>query len=183
MGWGRILRDPARLGAVVVAVAVLTGLGAFTFRYGEGLSYFSADPKACANCHIMQPQYDGWQKASHHTAATCVDCHLPTTFAAKYLAKAANGWSHSKGFTLQDFAEPIRIKPGNSQILQDNCLRCHGSLVHGMLASATTAPDPVYCVHCHFAVGHGQTAGLGGTLRPTELPALDAPPIKPKDKP
>ena len=36
---------------------------------------------------------------------------------AKYVAKASNGWHHSKGFTLQDFAEPIRIKPRNSEIL------------------------------------------------------------------
>ena len=156
--------------ATVIAAAALSGLGAFTFHYGEGLSYFSADPRACANCHIMQPQYEGWQKASHHTVAACVDCHLPTSFVAKYAAKAANGWSHSKGFTLQDFAEPIRIKPGNSAILQDNCLRCHGALVHGLLDSSTTAPDALYCVHCHASVGHGQTAGLGGRMRPAELP-------------
>src|SRR5215510_3916814 len=98
--------------AIVLAVAlgILVGLGSFTFHYAEGLSYFSSDPKACANCHIMRQQYDGWQKASHHGVATCVDCHLPRSFFAKYLAKASNGWHHSKGFTLQDFEEPIRIK-------------------------------------------------------------------------
>ncbi len=61
-------------------VGVLIGLGGATVRYAEGLSYLSKDPEACANCHIMNPQYDSWQKASHHTAATCVDCHLPHEF-------------------------------------------------------------------------------------------------------
>jgi nitrite reductase (cytochrome c-552) len=36
----------------------------------------------------MRDPYDSWQKASHHSAATCVECHLPATFVAKYLAKA-----------------------------------------------------------------------------------------------
>lgn len=161
--------------ALAVSVGVLAGLGGFTFRYAEGLSYFSTDPAACANCHIMRPQCDAWQKASHHTAATCVDCHLPQAFFPKYMAKASNGWHHSKGFTLQDFAEPIEIKPGNSAILQENCLRCHGDTVHQMVEGARTDHDAVLCVHCHATVGHGQRAGLGGRLRAEELPPETAP--------
>jgi nitrite reductase (cytochrome c-552) len=83
----------------------------------------------------MQRQYDGWQKASHHGAATCVDCHLPHSFLAKYLAKASNGWHHSKGFTLQDFEEPIRIKPGNSAIL----LERGGQALVGLLDAVAAA--------------------------------------------
>jgi cytochrome c nitrite reductase small subunit len=169
-------RPPARRTLLLAAaVGVLAGLGGFTFRYAEGLSYFSTEPRACANCHIMRPQYDSWQKASHHTVATCVDCHLPQAFIPKYLAKATNGWHHSKGFTLQDFAEPIQIKPGNSSILQENCLRCHADAVHRMVAGARTDHDAVTCVHCHATVGHGERAGLGGALRPEELPTATAP--------
>jgi cytochrome c nitrite reductase small subunit len=92
--------------------------------------------------------------------ATCVDCHLPHTFIEKYIAKAENGYHHSKGFTLQDFHEPIMIKEKNSRILQDNCIRCHGDLVHGLAAGR--AREAVNCVHCHDAVGHGPRTGLGG---------------------
>jgi cytochrome c nitrite reductase small subunit len=151
--------------AATIALAVAVGLAGFTFRYAEGLSYFSTDPKACANCHIMQRQYDSWQKASHHGNATCVDCHLPTGFFAKYLAKASNGWHHSKGFTLQDFEEPIRIKPRNAAILQENCLRCHEPMVHDLIQNGA-----LECVHCHATVGHGERAGLGGPLRKDETP-------------
>ncbi len=153
---------------LAAALGVLVGLAGFTFRYAEGLSYFSTDPKACVNCHIMRRQYDGWQKASHHAAATCVDCHLPLGFVAKYLAKARNGWHHSKGFTFQDFEEPIRIKPGNGANLQENCLRCHEAMVHDLVAGARTDRDAVDCVHCHATVGHGERAGLGGPLREDE---------------
>jgi cytochrome c nitrite reductase small subunit len=139
-----------------LALGTAAGLGLFAFDYGEGLSYFSTDPTACANCHIMQDQYDSWQKAGHHQAAACVDCHLPHAFIPKYLAKADNGFWHSKGFTLMDFHEPIRIKERNGAILQDACLRCHGSFVHELvLGSRSLGADTLQCVHCHRNVGHG----------------------------
>src|SRR5215510_11840900 len=106
------------------------GIGGYTFRYAEGLSYFSAAPSACVNCHIMRPQYDAWQKSSHHTAAVCIDCHLPHDFFGKYLAKAENGYRHSKEFTAQTFAEPIAIQAPGREILQANCVACHDGLVH-----------------------------------------------------
>jgi cytochrome c nitrite reductase small subunit len=131
------------------------GLGTFTFDYGEGLSYFSTEPKNCANCHIMQAHYDSWQKAGHHQSATCVDCHLPAEGLGKWVAKADNGFRHSWAFTFQDFHEPIQIIERNSRILQDNCLRCHGDFVHDLTVGSTTAENPVFCVHCHSGVGHG----------------------------
>jgi len=88
-------------------------------------------------------------------AAGCVDCHLPHDLVGKYRAKASNGYHHSKGFTLQDFHEPIQIKPKNAAILQAACLRCHGDFVHDIVSGATTDRDAVTCVHCHRGVGHG----------------------------
>ena len=100
---------PIRLAWIAVLIGVLSGVGLFTFQYAEGFSYFSIDPRACVNCHIMQPQFDSWQKASHHAVATCVGCHLPQSGLSKWLAKADNGYRHSRAFTLQDFHEPIMI--------------------------------------------------------------------------
>jgi cytochrome c nitrite reductase small subunit len=147
--------------AVAVLLGAMVGLGSFTFLYGEGISYFSTDPKSCMNCHIMRPQYDSWSKSSHHAAAKCVDCHLPHTFIPKYIAKADNGYRHSKAFTLQDFHEPIQITPRNSRILQNNCVTCHSELVHPLVAGSSTATNAISCVHCHADVGHGPRAGLG----------------------
>ena len=147
---------PTRLWlAAALLLGVSAGVGLFTFHYAAGLSYFSTDPRACANCHIMNDEYASWQKGPHHGAARCVDCHLPHEVVPKLIAKASNGYHHSKGFTLQDFHEPILIKPRNSQILQDNCLRCHGDFVHDLVAGSTTDDRAVRCVHCHRGVGHG----------------------------
>ncbi len=153
---------------LAVLLGLFIGAAVFTFRYAEGLSYFSTDPAACANCHIMQPQYDSWQKSSHHTVAVCVDCHLPHDMAGKYLAKASNGYHHSKGFTLQDFEEPIRIKPPNEMILQENCIGCHQDMVHQLVPGSPTDADAVRCVHCHRDAGHGPTLGLGGPVTAKE---------------
>lgn len=161
---------PPRTAAVVAAVLVgaAAGLGGFVFRYAEGTSYLSADPKACVNCHIMQPQWDGWQKSSHHGVAACADCHLPHDTVPKYLAKAENGWHHSVAFTLQSFEEPIRIKGRNVESLEANCLRCHGELTHPQRSTARRSGDVIPCVHCHATVGHGEKAGLGKPLPPPE---------------
>jgi cytochrome c nitrite reductase small subunit len=150
--WGG-LSVPALVLCVLAGAAL--GTGAFTVRYAEGLSYLSNDPKACVNCHVMRDQYDGWQKASHHAVATCNDCHVPHEFVPKYLVKAENGFWHSKGFTLQDFPEPIRIRPVSSNILQANCVHCHHDLVNDILGHGATAGETTDCVRCHAAVGHG----------------------------
>jgi cytochrome c nitrite reductase small subunit len=144
-----------------VLLGILMGVGGFTFKYAEGLSYMSSDPKACVNCHIMRPEYDSWQKSSHHSVAVCVDCHLPHDVIGKYLAKGNNGYHHSKGFTFQDFHEPIMIKRINSNILQRNCLRCHEDMVQNLVAGAKSHGDSVRCVHCHQSIGHGEPTGMG----------------------
>jgi cytochrome c nitrite reductase small subunit len=156
-----------------VLLGILAGVGGFTFLYAEGLSYFSTDPEACANCHIMQAQLDSWQKSSHRGVTTCVDCHLPHDFVGQYLAKAENGYRHSAAFTLQNFPEPIRITERNARILQGSCIECHRDFVHNLIEGSTTDPDAVRCVHCHRSAGHGATAGLGGPERETEKGATE----------
>ena len=121
----------------------------------------STDPKVCVNCHIMQPQYDSWQKSSHHAVAACVDCHLPHGFVGKWFAKAENGYHHSKAFTLQDFHEPIMIA-GEEQ--PDPAGQLPALPRRARAPAARPAPDragEVRCVHCHRSVGHGEATGLG----------------------
>jgi cytochrome c nitrite reductase small subunit len=148
-----------RLGIfIAVMIGIVGGVGAFTFQYAEGFSYFSTDPRACVNCHVMQPHYDSWQKNVHHAWAKCVDCHLPHEGLPKLIAKADNGWRHSKAFTLDDYPDPIKIVPRNAQILQDNCIRCHGEMVGPIAAVHVGTQHDAQansCVQCHSDVGHG----------------------------
>ena len=153
----------ALLVALAALVGIVAGIAGYTFVYAEGLSYMSSDPKVCANCHIMRAEYDSWQKSSHHHVAVCNDCHLPRDVVRQYFAKALNGFNHSKAYTLQDFAEPIAIKPFNAQIVQDNCLACHRQLVQEAVMARGPAEE-ASCVHCHAGAGHGERTGLGGPI-------------------
>src|SRR4051812_25690810 len=165
-------RGSSLVWVLAVALGVSAGLGAYTFSYAKGLSYFGTDPRACTNCHIMEPEYAGWEKASHHDVAVCIDCHLPHSLVSKYLTKAENGYRHGKLFTTQTFEEPITIKPAGLAILQSNCERCHADLVHDIVGSAGSllpSGGGLPCIHCHWTVGHGERAGLGGPLSQREL--------------
>ena len=139
--------------AICLVIGALVGLGSYTFIYAKGFSYLSTDPKACANCHIMQEQYDGWERSPHHHAAVCADCHMPSGFFAKYLTKAENGFLHSKAFTLQNFADPIQIRERSLQVTNEACQKCHSSITGDVHATADRE-DPKRCTHCHSDVGH-----------------------------
>ena len=114
------------VGVAVVLTCLLgipAGIGAFTFVYAKGFSYLSTDPRACVNCHIMNPQYDAWLQSGHRHTAVCVECHLPDRGLAKWVAKADHGFRHSVAFTLQNFKEPIEITRKDRDIVQINVRR------------------------------------------------------------
>jgi cytochrome c nitrite reductase small subunit len=136
---------------VAASAGVVLGMGVFTFNYAEGTSYLSSDPAACVNCHIMRDQFDGWRKSTHHASATCNDCHVPHDVIGKYWTKFEHGLRHSKGFTFQDFHEPIQIKDSSLRIVEHNCVRCHDSLV----AELPSHGEAVDCAQCHRGIGHG----------------------------
>src|SRR5690606_1423270 len=84
--WRRwLLGSRGVLIAGAVLFGILGGVGAFTFGYGQGASYLSNNPLACANCHVMQDHYNSWQNSSHRHVAVCNDCHLPHNFAGKWV--------------------------------------------------------------------------------------------------
>jgi cytochrome c nitrite reductase small subunit len=146
----------SRLALVVVGLLGLpAGVGAFTFVYAKGFSYLSADPRACVNCHVMNPQYEAWLKSGHRHVASCVECHLPHRGFGKWVAKAEHGFRHSAAFTLQNFKEPIEITPRDREMVLANCQRCHDGLVQVVADAAGRTPGQLDCLHCHTGAGHG----------------------------
>lgn len=141
-----------------VLIGLAMGVGSYTFIYAKGYSYLLNDPASCANCHIMQEQYDGWTKSSHRAVATCNDCHTPSGAVAKYLSKASNGFWHSFAFTSGRFHEPIQIKPHNFQITEQACRNCHTTIVEAIEGASQSAShnagEGFSCIRCHRSVGH-----------------------------
>jgi len=147
MPTGSLLSWPTLL--VAAALGAVIGVGGYAFVYAKGTSYLGNDPRTCANCHVMQGHYDGWQQSSHHGVATCNDCHTPSGPIAKYVVKATNGYHHSMAFTLGGYPENIRARPESSAVVEGQCRHCHADMV----ASMTHGGD-VSCVRCHASVGH-----------------------------
>jgi cytochrome c nitrite reductase small subunit len=136
-----------------IALGLALGVGAFTFVYAKGYSYLTNDPAACANCHIMNEQYDGWSRSSHRAAATCNDCHTPPEFFPKYAVKARNGFWHSFYFTAGGFHEPIQITHANRAVTERACRHCHQEIVVAIDGPHGAAGEQS-CVRCHASVGH-----------------------------
>jgi cytochrome c nitrite reductase small subunit len=154
-------------------VGITAGLGTFTFGYARGYSYLSNDPAACANCHIMNEHYGAWMKGSHHSVATCNDCHTPHDPVGKYSVKARNGFWHSFYFTTGGYPDPLRITEGNRKVTENACRYCHAEITDAIdhravdvssTGSATDragavhrgpgAAEPTSCIRCHRHVGH-----------------------------
>src|SRR5579864_5055287 len=142
-------------------IGITVGIGGYAFVYARGYSYLQDDPSACANCHVMRAEYDGWVKSSHHAAATCNDCHTPHNLIAKYAVKATNGFFHSFYFTSGRYPDTIEITKFDRQVTESACRRCHqditeaidGNGVHGQAKG-------VQCTRCHISVGHAEAAAF-----------------------
>lgn len=143
------------LATLCVITGWVVGSGLYTFWYAKGISYFSSDPAACANCHVMNHVYDGWSKGGHQHVASCNDCHLPNDFVGKWLTKADNGYHHAFAFTFKELPPVLEATPASKAIAQNNCIRCHGQMA-GHAISATLSPqaETLSCLHCHKDAGH-----------------------------
>ncbi len=147
--------------ALGLALGLATGVGGYTFFYAKGMAYLTNDPAACANCHVMTEQYDGWLKSSHRAVAVCNDCHAPHDFVPKYYVKARNGFWHSFYFTFGGYPEPIQITDANRRVTEAACRMCHAPVVEAIDGPAHVSASPARglaeqtsCLSCHRSVGH-----------------------------
>jgi cytochrome c nitrite reductase small subunit len=152
---------------VIITLGILVGLGLLIFRVSNASSYLSNDPRACINCHVMTTQYASWQRSSHARVATCSDCHVPhTNFIATYMFKASDGLRHATMFTFRLEPQVIQIKEAGSNVVQGNCLRCHGDRVHQTYLTRSISLDErkegvgKYCWDCHRETPHGRVRSL-----------------------
>lgn len=138
-----------------VLIGLTAGIGAYTFVYAKGYSYMTNDPAACANCHVMRDHFAAWERGSHRAVAVCNDCHTPPGLVPKYVTKARNGFWHSFYFTFGGYPDPIRITPGNHEITERACRKCHSEMTASIdFARADHDRGGMSCTTCHNDVGH-----------------------------
>ncbi|HLJ30135.1 MAG TPA: cytochrome c nitrite reductase small subunit [Candidatus Angelobacter sp.] len=151
---------PANLKFVLfILMGVVAGIGGYAFVYAKGYSYLLNDPSACANCHAMRTQYDAWIKSSHHSAATCNDCHTPHNLIGKYAVKASNGFFHSFYFTTGKYPDNIQITRFDRGVTEAACRHCHQDITEAIDATNVHGrAEGIQCTRCHYSVGHLEAA-------------------------
>ena len=157
-----------RSSAVLIVLAALAGLvlawaatPSFTPR---AIPISPTIPLPAPIVMSCRRQYDAWVKSSHHSAATCNDCHTPHNFIGKYAVKANNGFWHSFYFTSGKYPDTIEITKFDHKVTENACRRCHenitsaidGNMVHGNA-------EGLQCTRCHSSVGHSEAAASADT--------------------
>ncbi len=154
----------------LVLLGGIVGCGFFFLYLLRAHSYLGDDPSACVNCHIMSPYYATWFHSSHSRNATCNDCHVPhENIARKYAFKGVDGIKHVAKFLAHQERQAIRAEDASSQVIMNNCIRCHTELNTTLVNTGkvdymkTQVGQGKVCWDCHRQVPHGGSSSLGGT--------------------
>ena len=140
---------------IAIAAAVIA-LGFFVF-VTDAPAYGGSAPETCANCHVMDSQYENWYHAPHEKVTECVDCHLPhANVAVYYLEKGRQGAKDVYAFTTGNIPIAIRASDKTKGIIQENCIRCHQDTVENIVMGTGVQSFDRYCWECHRSVAHGE---------------------------
>ena len=143
-----------------ILIGLVVGIGGYTFVYAKGASYMTNDPAACANCHVMNEQYDGWITSSHRAVAVCNDCHTPDGHRRQVRSPRPTTASGTRSAFTTGLVS--RAHPGHAAqqgVTEASCQKCHAD--DDRRDHDTTHPkgEPLTCVRCHDSVGHLRVAG------------------------
>lgn len=162
----KIIPPPKWRITILFTAGIAVGLGIYTIYVSKAHSYLSDQPETCVNCHIMAPQYATWNHSSHREHANCNDCHVPhNNVVNKYFFKAKDGLRHASMFTLRLEPQVIFIHQAGSNVVQNNCIRCHQNLLKDPKLSSSVKNYGMHtterkCWECHREVPHGRVNSL-----------------------
>jgi cytochrome c nitrite reductase small subunit len=152
---------------VIILLGAFSGLAFYLLKISNATSYLSDDPGVCINCHIMTPQFSTWAHSAHRSITDCNACHVPhDNFIRKYYFKANDGLRHATIFTLRNEAQSIYIREPGRRVVQENCLRCHGSLFSdgpGRPYEAMAGFSDRHCLDCHRYTPHDRVNSISST--------------------
>ena len=181
-GLYKFIADHNLLLPIIIVGGIISGLLCYTVYMSRAFSYLSDDPSACVNCHIMTPYYQTWMHSSHAQWANCNDCHVPhNNVINKYAFKAQDGLYHAAVFTMRAEPQAIRAKQASSQVIMNNCIRCHTQLntefVNTGMIDYVQAQNGAgkACWDCHTQVPHGKQSSLNLTPNAPTTPLPKSP--------
>lgn len=106
----------------------------------------------CGQCHVMEEQVETYLHSAHRLGAKCGDCHVPHSLVPGATYKAYTGTKDLIGVIMDKDPYEIHVSPLGKDIIQDNCLRCHGDLLQ--MVGDTNRDGGRFCFDCHRATPH-----------------------------
>ena len=176
--------DLSPKGGIACYIGCHCGIRRIVFLSSTYATYIVGDdPAACVNCHIMTPYYATWAHSSHGRDATCNDCHVPhSSIAAKYLFKGMDGMKHVAYFVTRSERQAIMAEEASSEVIMDNCIRCHTELNTRDVRTGkigymqAKCGEGMACWDCHRDVAHGGMNTLSRTPNAeTQVPIPPSP--------
>jgi cytochrome c nitrite reductase small subunit len=145
----------------VIIALVIAFLALAYFAYvTDAAAYGGSAPETCANCHVMDSQYENWYHGAHQDWAKCTDCHLPHENPVAYYAeKGRQGMKDTYAFVTGNIPAAIRANDQTKEIVQANCIHCHEESVETIVMG----PQPFdrYCWECHRDTAHTARGASG----------------------
>ena len=155
MGIPRFFSDKRKLlQASGLVVLVLAAAGAYVAFGPPGLYAKSETPEFCAQCHVMEAEYENWFHNGGHSRLKCIDCHLPNDNVARHLTwKGYEGMWDAFVFNSGRVPETIQVSKEGAVIVQENCRRCHEETV-------ARINEDRNCWQCHRRLSHRNSGAM-----------------------
>ena len=132
--------------------AILAALGFCSLLLVKVPALGLAEAKFCGKCHAMDYQVSTYSHSSHALEANCGDCHAPHGLVTGSLYAAYTGSRDIFRVVTNTTPDEIRATDLSKEIIQDNCLRCHGDIMGDI--GDTRENGGVHCFHCHQNIVH-----------------------------
>jgi len=137
----------------VLAIPLILFLGVLLLKLPPVASAMDGR-EFCGNCHVIKAQVDSYLHSAHREAAKCGDCHIPHGVVKGSFYKAYTGVLDVVGVLKGVDPVDISLSAHGKEVVQENCLRCHGSMV-GVIGD-TKRDGGMYCFECHRNIVHPQ---------------------------
>jgi len=136
----------------LAAAAASAGLAAFILFGPPQVLAYSESTEFCVRCHNHEVEGEAFSHHGAHRRERCIDCHLPNDNVANHFFwKGIDGMSDVAAFYAGMFTDETRLSPHGRRVLQENCIRCHATMVMRINPGRP-------CWECHRRVAHKGTA-------------------------
>ncbi|ABO49239.1 respiratory nitrite reductase specific menaquinol--cytochrome-c reductase (NrfH) precursor [Desulforamulus reducens MI-1] len=138
----------------LLLVLAVVGLGSILAIKIPFISKHLDGSKFCGSCHIMDPWVDTYLASEHREHATCGDCHLPHDFIPGAFYKAFTGTRDTFDIIFGRMPNRIEISSHGSNVVNDNCLRCHTKVMEVVGYPKNDRGQD--CYDCHQNIPHSR---------------------------